>query len=132
MARHDLATPDAWVEMRDYRELRSRDRKLVMAAMFGKVDFADAELTLARPTAGGLYSATVDAAEVAASLLITSWNIPYLVDVPPTLDAIGDLKIEDADALAELASPAVSALLPSRPSVAQAGKPNTPTQPVRG
>lgn len=136
MTRHELATEGAWVELRDDSDLRAKDRKKIMAAMFGGVNLGETG-QLDTLNLGAAYGGTLAAANVAAAALITAWYVPYLTDSTSYLprdrpDLLDDLKVPDDDILTELVAPVVSRMIKSSQGVSPAdvNVPNSPTAPV--
>lgn len=135
--RHVLKSDGAWVELRDVRDLRARDRKKVTAAMTSGVgfDFETNQPTMADPAAVmEAYQSAVP--ETIAALLVCGWEIPYLPDAKlPVLDMdiLGELRLEDYDRLIELVTPARALLMPSSSTdPSEHADPQSPSEPASG
>lgn len=124
--RHPLATPGAWVELRDPSELRYGDKQNVQRGI------KDLE------NKGALGVSLNDSL---ISLLVVNWEIPGQALPLPSQDpaVIGMLSIADGNKLETLIAPARELLFPGDPEpatveeqAAAAGDPASPTAPTEG
>ncbi|MFE9448266.1 hypothetical protein [Streptomyces sp. NPDC006739] len=124
--RHPLATPGAWVELRDPSELRYGDKQAVQSGI------ADVENK-------GALGVNLNTSLI--SLLVVNWEIPGQMLPLPSQDpsVIGMLTIADGNALEKLITPARELLFPGDPEsataeeqTAAAADPASPTAPTAG
>lgn len=129
--RHDLVTEGAWVDLRDISTVRARDRKAAMQGLLRniKVDLEGGDVEIP-DRLSAVLSASDDLAEAAALTLITEWCVPYLDGAVPSLDAIGDLEMEDYDRLLKLAEPAIKKFMPPKVSPDDHADPKSPSVPA--
>lgn len=124
--RHPLATPGAWVELRDPSELRYGDKQAVQSGI------QDVENK-------GALGVNLNTSLI--SLLVVNWEIPGQALPLPSQDpaVIGMLSIGDGNKLEKLITPARELLFPGDPEpatteeqIAAAGDPASPTAPTEG
>lgn len=125
--RHPLASPGAWVELRDPRELKSGDKKRVLRSV------TDMDNKMA---------AGLDMADGLIAMLVVNWQLPSPLPLPSQDPAVLDmLEIADYDTLSELIKPAQELLFPGSPSIEDASPeeqaqavadPASPTAPTVG
>jgi len=78
-----------WVELRDPKTLKARDRKAVMRG-------------LPDPETGRVMRFGVDMSDGITAVMVAAWKIPYLPDAPlpsENIDILDDLSIADDAAL---------------------------------
>jgi hypothetical protein len=124
---HPLASPGAWVVLRDPRELRSGDKKAVLRSV------TDTENKMA---------AGLDMADGLMAMLVMNWQLPSQLPLPSQDPKVLDmLEIVDYDALTELIKPAQELLFPGNPDIEKASPeeqaaavadPASPTTPTEG
>jgi hypothetical protein len=125
--RHALASPGAWVELRDPRELKSGDKKRVLRSI------TDTDTKMA---------AGIDMSDGLIAMLVTNWQLPSPLPLPSQDPAVLDmLEIPDYDKLTELIEPARELLFPGSPGIEDASPeeqakavadPASPTPPTDG
>jgi hypothetical protein len=124
--RHPLATPGAWVELRDPSELRYGDKQSIQR---GIVD-VEHKAAIGVEVNTGLIA-----------LLVVNWEIPGQPLPLPSQDpaVIGMLTLADGNALEKLITPAREVLFPTDPEpataeeqAAAAADPASPTAPTEG
>lgn len=109
----------AWIEIRDWRELRRGDKKKALSQV------ADLDRQV---------EATYAVADQLLSLLITSWSYPGMQIPSINPDALDQLPFEDDVALMQAVQPAIRALMgrPAEPTEEQVEDPASPTEPSDG
>jgi hypothetical protein len=137
LTRHNLPTAGAWVELRDYTDLRAKHRKQAMAARVGTTEI---DPTTGKPMpirASMAFLAGIDLAESVAAMLITAWHIPYLPGAAlPEADPsiLGELTMEDNNAILVLTEGARTALLAGAKAIDPSDHedPDSPSVPASG
>lgn len=98
--RHALASPDAWVELRDATDLKAGDQ----------MDIQDA---MASETSGKLMREMTNAVIAA---LVVNWFLPQQLPIPSlSPDALRMMEIPDYNALKKLIEPAQELIFPADP-----------------
>lgn len=98
--RHALASPDAWVELRDPTELRAGDQMDIQDAMESE-------------TSGKLMREMTNAIITA---LVVSWQLPVPLPIPSVApEALRMMEIADYNALKKLVEPSHELIFPSDP-----------------
>jgi hypothetical protein len=96
--RHPLASPGAWVELRDVGELRAGDQMDVMGAM----DDLEA--------AGRMYGQMTNAL---AAVMVVNWQLPSPLPLPSQdVKALRLMEIDDYNRLVGLLTPAMTRIFP--------------------
>lgn len=111
-----------WIELRDPRELKARDKKAIIRNMQPPDE--------AKPLGFAL-----DVADGLACMLIAAWEIPYLPGAPlPSADPaqLDELTIPDYDAVMDAVRPAQELLFPRPATPDDHADPTSPTGPVSG
>lgn len=109
---------DGWAEITPVEHLRNRDRKAVNKVIAVEVDLE----TNRRTVTAGMNDDITDAI---LCRVVEKWSLPF----PPPVDdpdVLGELTLEQADALAEAIQPHLKALM-SRPDTSEKG-----TDPTKG
>jgi hypothetical protein len=111
-----------WVEIRDPKLLKARDRKAVVR---GVQD----------PEEGHTMARVVDMSDGIAAMMITAWKLPYLPDaVLPSQDLslLDEMTIEDDSALQGTPEMLEAARLfqPTKPDPSDYDNPDSPTEPA--
>jgi hypothetical protein len=112
-----------WVEIRDPKLLKARDRKTVMRSMQD-------------PEEGHMLTFAVDMTDGIAAVMVEDWKIPYLPDDAPlpsqNLAILDDLSIADESALQALPEMLEAAKLfkPGKPDPSDYDNPDSPTEPA--
>jgi len=110
-----------WAELRDPREMRTKDRKRALSG----VDMNGPQVVMGLDMLSGL-----------AVMLVDKWTVPYapfgdVVRLGITFEDIDELIPGDTDALTAACEPARRLLFPEMPSPDNV-KPGSPTQPAGG
>lgn len=101
MARHPLASPGSWVDLRDPHDLRYGDKQRVQDVI------TDTERPLA---------ATNQMRNALIALLVTNWQLPEQLPLPSQdIGVLSRLTIRDGNALENLVKPAQELLFPGTP-----------------
>jgi len=136
ITRHPLKSDGAWVDLRDVRTVRARDRRTATEVMMSAAAL-DADNEVQVRSLVQALSASTDFAEHVAAMLIVKWFVPYLhedIGAPDraTAEDIGELYAEDYDRLLELAEPAILALMPGRAATNpdDLDNPSSPSEPA--
>jgi hypothetical protein len=125
-----------WFELRDYRELRAKDRKVLLTQLTAgmQVNATSGEV---RDMSGSVAAlAALDATEGLAALLITAWEVPGLpAAVLPSqqIAMLGELTMPDYDTIAAAVEPAYGAIIGARTvDPSDAADPSSPSGPASG
>lgn len=129
--RHALPS-GGWVDLMDIGEIRADHRKQAAAAAAAAMTF-DGDGKVGDFNGAAAVTAGFDAGEAVARAMVVAWELPYLqhAPLPSTQPALlGQLTLDDYDALLELVEPARLRMFPKPVTPDDHADKSSPSTPV--